>query len=114
LTVMQKLKKSLETFWAFIEKLAPYKEEDSFQTEQHFQLEQKVFLQMQPLIQQVIEDGIRTKIFDTNNSILASEFILSGLSGIAHSRKLNFNDGTKKEMTNLVLTTLKYNQIEGI
>ncbi|MFJ5671414.1 TetR/AcrR family transcriptional regulator [Bacillus safensis] len=114
LTVMQKMTESLETFWAFIEKLAPYKNEDSFQTEQHFLLEQKIFLQMQPLIQQVIEDGIRTRIFNTDNSILASGFILYGLSSIAHLKKLNLNDGIKKEMINLVLTTLKYKQLEDI
>lgn len=114
LTVMQKMTESLETFWAFIEKLAPYKNEDSFQTEQHFQLEQKVFMQMQPLIQQVIEDGVRTRIFNTDNPVLASGFILYGLSSIAHSNKLDLNDDIKKEMINLVLTTLKYNQIEDI
>src|SRR5690625_3993779 len=32
MTVMQKVKESLEMFWAFIEKRAPYKNEDSFQT----------------------------------------------------------------------------------
>ena len=114
LTVMQKMTESLETFWAFVEKLAPYKNEDSFQTEQHFQLEQKVFLQMQPLIQQVIEDGVRTRIFNIDNPILASGFILYGLSSIAHSKKLDLNNQIKKEMINLVLTTLKYNQKEDI
>lgn len=114
MTVMQKVKESLEMFWAFIEKLAPYKNEDSFQTEQHFQLEQKVFIQMQPLIQQVIEDGMRTGIFNVDNPILASGFILYGLSSIAHSKKLDLNDDIKKEMINLVLTTLKYNQKENI
>ena len=37
-SVMQKLKDSLNIFWTFIEKLAPYKNVSSFQTEQHFQL----------------------------------------------------------------------------
>ncbi|WP_080876103.1 TetR/AcrR family transcriptional regulator [Oceanobacillus timonensis] len=110
LTVMQKITESLETFWAFAEKLEPYKNTDAFQTEQHFQLEQKLFLQIQPLIQKVIEDGIKTGIFNTDNPILASEFILYGLSSIAHSNKLDLNDAVKKETIHLVLTILKYNQ----
>ncbi|MBY7141749.1 TetR/AcrR family transcriptional regulator [Virgibacillus sp. NKC19-3] len=110
LTVIQKITESLQTFWAFVEKLAPYKNTDAFQTEQHFQLEQKLFLQIQPLIQKVIEDGIKTGIFNTDNPILASEFILYGLSSIAHSNKLDLNDAVKKETIHLVLTILKYNQ----
>ncbi len=67
---------------------------------------------MQPLIRQVIEEGVKTGIFYTDNSLLASGFILYGLSSIAHSEvKLNLD--TKQEMVNLVLTTLRYNQKEG-
>ncbi|TQS71982.1 TetR/AcrR family transcriptional regulator [Ornithinibacillus gellani] len=112
LTVMQKLTEALELFWVFIKKLEPYKNKNSFQTEQHFQLEQKIFMQMQPPIQKLIEDGIRMGIFNTENSILASGFILYGLSSIAHSEKFDLNDEIKKEMMNLVLTTLNYNQKE--
>ncbi|MFE6704992.1 TetR/AcrR family transcriptional regulator [Bacillus thuringiensis] len=111
-SVMQKMKDSLDIFWTFIEKLAPYKNVSSFQTEQHFQLEKKLFARMQPLIRQVIEEGVKTGIFYTDNSLLASGFILYGLSSIAHSEvKLNLD--TKQEMVNLVLTTLRYNQKEG-
>lgn len=111
-SVMQKMKDSLDIFWTFIEKLAPYKNVSSFQTEQHFQLEQKLFARMQPLIRQVIEEGVKTGIFYTDNSLLASGFILYGLNSIAHSEvKLNLD--TKHEMVNLVLTTLRYNQKEG-
>ncbi|EJR98126.1 TetR/AcrR family transcriptional regulator [Bacillus cereus] len=111
-SVMQKMKDSLDTFWTFIEKLAPYKNVSSFQTEQHFQLEQKLFARMQPLIRQVIEEGVNIGVFYTDNSLLASGFILYGLSSIAHSEvKLNLD--TKHEMVNLVLTTLRYNQKEG-
>ena len=111
-SVMQKLKDSLNIFWTFIEKLAPYKNVSSFQTEQHFQLEQKLFARMQPLIRQVIEEGINIGVFYIDNSLLASGFILYGLSSIAHSEvKLNLD--TKHEMVNLVLTTLRYNQKEG-
>ncbi|EEM47448.1 TetR/AcrR family transcriptional regulator [Bacillus cereus] len=111
-SVMQKMKDSLDIFWTFIKKLAPYKNVSSFQTEQHFQLEQKLFARMQPLIRQVIEEGVKTGIFYTDNSLLASGFILYGLSSIAHSEvKLNLD--TKQEMVNLVLTTLRYNQKEG-
>ncbi|KMQ10488.1 TetR/AcrR family transcriptional regulator [Bacillus cereus] len=111
-SVMQKMKDSLDIFWTFIEKLAPYKNVSSFQTEQHFQLEQKLFARMQPLIRQVIEEGVNVGFFYTDNSLLASGFILYGLSSIAHSEvKLNLD--TKDEMVNLVLTTLRYNQKEG-
>ncbi|HDR7710305.1 MULTISPECIES: TetR/AcrR family transcriptional regulator [Bacillus cereus group] len=111
-SVIQKMKDSLDIFWTFIEKLAPYKNVSSFQTEQHFQLEQKLFARMQPLIRQVIEEGVKTGIFYTDNSLLVSGFILYGLSSIAHSEvKLNLD--TKQEMVNLVLTTLRYNQKEG-
>ncbi|AKR09912.1 MULTISPECIES: TetR/AcrR family transcriptional regulator [Bacillus] len=111
-SVMQKMKDSLDIFWTFIEKLAPYKNVSSFQTEQHFQLEQKLFARMQPLIRQVIEEGVNVGFFYTDNSLLASGFILYGLSSIAHSEvKLNLD--TKHEMVNLVLTTLRYNQKEG-
>lgn len=111
-SVMQKMKDSLDIFWTFIEKLAPYKNVSSFQTEQHFQLEQKLFARMQPLIRQVIEEGVNIGVFYTDNSLLASGFILYGLSSIAHSEvKLNLD--TKHEMVNLVLTTLRYNQKEG-
>lgn len=114
LPVMEKMTESLDIFWGFIKKLAPYKNEDSFQTEQHFQLEQKVFTQMQPLIQRTIEEGIEAKIFNINNPILASGFILYGLSSIAHSEKLILNDEIKKETMDLVLTTLKYNSNENV
>lgn len=111
-SVMQKMIDSLDIFWTFIEKLAPYKNVSSFQTEQHFQLEQKLFARMQPLIRQVIEEGINIGVFYTDNSLLASGFILYGLSSIAHSEvKLNLD--TKHEMVNLVLTTLRYNEKEG-
>ncbi|KKZ93341.1 hypothetical protein B4147_2577 [Bacillus wiedmannii] len=111
-SVMQKMKDSLNIFWTFIEKLAPYKNVSSFQTEQHFQLEQKLFTRIQPLIQKVIEEGVKTGNFNTDNSLLASGFILYGLSSIAHSEvKLNLD--TKQEMVNLVLTTLRYDQREG-
>ncbi|QEL85569.1 TetR/AcrR family transcriptional regulator [Bacillus mycoides] len=111
-SVMQKMKDSLDIFWTFIEKLAPYKNVSSFQTEQHFQLEQKLFTRIQPLIRQVIEEGVKTGVFYTDNSSLASGFILYGLSSIAHSEvKLNLD--TKQEMVNLVLTTLRYDQKEG-
>ncbi|HHT7225383.1 TPA: TetR/AcrR family transcriptional regulator [Bacillus cereus] len=111
-SVMQKMKDSLDIFWTFIEKLAPYKNVSSFQAEQHFQLEQKLFARMQPLIRQVIEEGVNVGVFYTDNSLLASGFILYGLSSIAHSEvKLNLD--TKHEMVNLVLTTLRYNQKEG-
>ena len=111
-SVMQKLKDSLNIFWTFIEKLAPYKNVSSFQTEQHFQLEQKLFTRMQPLIRQVIEEGVKTGIFNTDNSLLTSGFILYGLSSIAHS-EVNLNLDTKQEMINLVLNTLRYDQSEG-
>ncbi|HDR7544076.1 TetR/AcrR family transcriptional regulator [Bacillus sp. CH_442] len=111
-SVIQKMKDSLDIFWTFIEKLAPYKNVSSFQTEQHFQLEKKLFARMQPLIRQVIEEGVNIGVFYTDNSLLASGFILYGLSSIAHSEvKLNLD--TKQEMVNLVLTTLRYNQKEG-
>ncbi|EOO28044.1 TetR family transcriptional regulator [Bacillus cereus BAG1X2-3] len=111
-SVMQKMKDSLDIFWTFIEKLAPYKNVSSFQTEQHFQLEQKLFARMQPLIRQVIEEGVNIGVFYTDNSLLASGFILYGLSSIIHSEvKLNLD--TKHEIVNLVLTTLRYNQKEG-
>ncbi|UYW68792.1 TetR/AcrR family transcriptional regulator [Bacillus cereus] len=111
-SVMQKLKDSLNIFWTFIEKLAPYKNVSSFQTEQHFQLEQKLFTRMQPLIRQVIEEGVKTGVFNTDNSLLTSGFILYGLSSIAHS-EVNLNLDTKQEMINLVLNTLRYDQSEG-
>ncbi|MDH4421577.1 MULTISPECIES: TetR/AcrR family transcriptional regulator [Bacillus] len=111
-SVMQKMKDSLNIFWTFIEKLVPYKNMSSFQTEQHFQLEQKLFARMQPLIRQVIEEGVKTGVFNTNNSLLASGFILYGLSSIAHS-ELKLNLDTKQEMVNLVLTTLRYDPKEG-
>ncbi|WP_144512933.1 TetR/AcrR family transcriptional regulator [Bacillus sp. FJAT-22090] len=110
LSVMKKMQESLGIFWAFAEKLAPYKNVSSFQTGQHFQLEQKVFVQLQPLIEQVIEEGKRTGIFQIENPTLASGFILYGLSSIAHSEKVELNLDTKKEMVNLVLTTLRYDQ----
>ncbi|MFJ7735565.1 TetR/AcrR family transcriptional regulator [Lysinibacillus sp. NPDC097287] len=110
MSVMQKMNDSLEIFWTFAEKLAPYKNVSSFQTEQHFQLEQKLFVQMQPLLQKVIEEGVSTGIFQTDNSILASGFILYGISSIAHSEKIELNHDTKQELDNLVLTTLKYDQ----
>ncbi|MFC7679116.1 TetR/AcrR family transcriptional regulator [Paenibacillus sp. GCM10028914] len=106
--VMQKMTNSLEIFWTFAEKLAPYKNVSSFHTKQHFQLEQKLLVQLQPLLQQVIEEGVSTGIFQTDNSILASGFILYGISSIAHSEKLEMNHDTKQEVSNLVLTTLKY------
>ncbi len=84
----------------------------SFQTEQHFQLEQKLFTRMQPLIRQVIEEGVKTGIFNIDNSLLASGFILYGLSSIAHS-EVNLNLDMKREMVNLVLNTLRYDQREG-
>ena len=110
-SVMQKLKDSLNIFWTFIEKLAPYKNVSSFQTEQHFQLEQKLFTRMQPLIRQVIEEGENWD-FNIDNSLLASGFILYGLSSIAHS-EVNLNLDMKREMVNLVLNTLRYDQREG-
>lgn len=113
LLVMQKMKNSLDIFWTFVEKLAPYKDASSFQTEQHYLLEQKLFMQLRPLIQQVIEDGVKVGIFHTDNSFLTSGFILYGLSSIAHS-EINLNLDTKKEMINLILTTLKYDQKEDI
>ncbi|MBV6681197.1 TetR/AcrR family transcriptional regulator [Bacillus thuringiensis] len=113
LLVMQKMKNSLDIFWTFIEKLAPYKNSSSFQTEQHYLLEQKLFMQLQPLIQQVIEDGVKIGVFHTDNLSLTSGFILYGLSSIAHS-ELNLNLDTKKEMINLIFTTLKYDQKEDI
>ncbi len=113
LLVMQKMKNSLDIFWTFIEKLAPYKDSSSFQTEQHYLLEQKLFMQLQPLIQQVIEDGVKIGVFHTDNLSLTSGFILYGLSSIAHS-ELNLNLDTKKEMINLIFTTLKYDQKEDI
>ncbi|MFJ5625514.1 TetR/AcrR family transcriptional regulator [Peribacillus loiseleuriae] len=112
LTVMQKMKDSLGIFWTFAEKLAPYKHVSSFQTEQHFQLEQKLFIQIHPLFQQVIEDGVKIGIFHTANSFLTSGFILYGLSSIAHS-EIDLNLDTKKEMVNLILTTLRYDQKQG-
>ncbi|MED3202314.1 TetR/AcrR family transcriptional regulator [Bacillus toyonensis] len=111
-SVMQKMKDSLDIFWTFIKKLAPYKNVSSFQTEQHFQLEQKLFARMQPLIRLVIEEGVKTGIFYTDNSLLASGFILYGLSSIAYS-EIKLNLDTEQEMVNLVLTTLRYNQKEG-
>lgn len=111
-SVMQKMKDSLDIFWTFIKKLAPYKNVSSFQTEQHFQLEQKLFARMQPLIRQVIEEGVKTGIFYTDNSLLASGFILYGLSSIAYS-EIKLNLDTEQEMVNIVLTTLRYNQKEG-
>ncbi len=110
LTVMGKVTEALDVFWAFIKKLEPYKNKDAFQTKQHFQLEQKVFLQLQSPIQTLIEDGIKAKVFNTNNPTLTSGFVVYGLSSIAHSQKLDLNDNIKKEMTNLILTTLKYDQ----
>lgn len=107
------MKNSLDIFWTFIEKLAPYKDSSSFQTEQHYLLEQKLFMQLQPLIQQVIEDGVKIGVFHTDNLSLTSGFILYGLSSIAHS-ELNLNLDTKKEMINLIFTTLKYDQKEDI
>ncbi len=112
LTVMQKMTEALETFWTFIKKMEPYKNADTFQTEQHFQIEQKVFRQLQPLIQQVIEKGIKTKVFHAGNPLLASGFILYGLSSIAHSKKVVLDEDSKKEMMVLVFTTLKYDQEE--
>lgn len=108
LTVLERITRALEAFWAFIEKLAPYKGEDTFQTEQHFQLEQKIYTQMQPLIQQVIEDGMNKKVFGVKNPILTSGFVLYGLSSIAHSQRITLNDTIKNEMIDLVLTTLQY------
>lgn len=67
---------------------------------------------MQPLIRQVIEEGVKTGIFNTDNSLLTSGFILYGLSSIAHS-EVNLNLDTKQEMINLVLNTLRYDQSEG-
>ncbi|WP_042347575.1 TetR/AcrR family transcriptional regulator [Bacillus massiliigorillae] len=114
LPIIQKLNDSLEVFWTFIEKLAPYKHASSFQTEQHFRLEKKLFQQLQPLIQQVIEEGVINRIFHTNNTYLASRYILFGLSSIAHSENIELNADTKKEMVQLVLTTLGYNQKENV
>ncbi|GAV15128.1 transcriptional regulator, TetR [Paenibacillus sp. NAIST15-1] len=111
LLVMQKMKYSLDIFWKFVEKLAPYKDASSFQTEQHYLLEQKIFMQLRPLIKQVIEDGVKTGVFHTDNSFLTSGFILYGLSSIAHS-EIDLTLNTKKEMVNLILTTLKYDQKE--
>lgn len=67
---------------------------------------------MQPLIRQVIEEGVKTGIFNIDNSLLASGFILYGLSSIAHS-EVNLNLDMKREMVNLVLNTLRYDQREG-
>ncbi|MFD5020368.1 TetR/AcrR family transcriptional regulator [Paenibacillus sp. NPDC058367] len=107
LTVMQKMKDSLEIFWTFIEKLAPYKHVSSYQTEQHFQLEKKLYKQIHPLFQQVIEDGMKIGIFHTANASLTSGYILYGLSSIAHS-EIDLNLDIKKEIVNLILTTLRY------
>lgn len=55
---------------------------------------------------------MKTGIFNTDNSLLASGFILYGLSSVAHS-EVNLNLDTKQEMVNLVLNTLRYDQREG-
>ncbi|EEK47601.1 TetR/AcrR family transcriptional regulator [Bacillus cereus ATCC 10876] len=111
LPVIQKMKNSLDIFWTFVEKLAPYKDASSFHTEQHYLLEQKLFMQLRPLIQQVIEDGVKIGVFHTDNLSLTSGFILYGLSSIAHS-EIDLTLNTKKETINLILTTLKYDQKE--
>lgn len=55
---------------------------------------------------------MKTGIFNIDNSLLASGFILYGLSSIAHS-EVNLNLDMKREMVNLVLNTLRYDQREG-
>lgn len=109
LPVIQKMKNALDIFWTFTEKLAPYKDVSSFHTEQHYQLEQKLFMQLRPLIQQVIEDGVKIGVFHIDNLSLTSGFILYGLSSIAHS-EIDLTLNTKKETINLILTTLRYDQ----
>lgn len=110
LTIIQKLQASLDVFWAFTEKLAPYKNEDSFQTMQHFQLEQKILTQMQAPLQKLIENGVKKNLFHTENPRLAAGFIVYGLSSVAHSKELMRDGNNEKEVMNVVLSILKYQE----
>lgn len=113
LTVPQKLQSASNAFWAYAEQVAPYKNEGAFHTEQHHALTGKLLEQMQPIIEQIVFDGVNMGLFRTENPPLAAGYILFGLSSILNT-PIPINSDTRKCMNKLVATTLGINTDGGI
>lgn len=113
LTVPQKLQSASNAFWTYAEQVAPYKNEGVFHTEQHHALTNKLLEQMQPIVEQIVLDGIDKGIFHTENPSLTAGYILYGLSSILNT-SVPINSDTQKYMSKLVTTTLGINIDGGI
>ena len=87
LTPMMRVEQALQLFWRFLEQFSMDKKSASFQTVIHFELEQRIYQQLQPLVKQVIIAGVREGVFNVSNASLTAGFIVQGLSSVAHNNE---------------------------
>lgn len=105
LTTMQKAENAFCAFWNYAERVAPYRNESTFQMEQHYKLTNKLLTQMQPIFSKIIADGTADGVFHVSNPPLTAGFMLYGLSSILNT-PITINREAKEELNRLVFSLL--------
>lgn len=103
--VLQKIESTLSVFWAYAEKMQPYKGEAAYHTPQHYTLTNKLLQQMHGAVLQVVEQGAAAGVLHAPDPALSAGYILYGLSSV-FSEQVQVSASTKEEVNKLVFTTL--------
>ncbi len=108
LKIVGRIERSIDLYYESLEKLLPYKENQTFNFEHHYQLETKLIEQFLPLVQSLIEDGVNLGLFECSNARLMAGYIIYGISSLSYTSDIILNEQTKKELLQLILQTLNY------
>lgn len=101
----EKIRRALNAFWAHARQSVYYRSQDGTSGRQHFALTNQLLEQVQPVLLQVVQDGIRSGDFCVANPALTTRFILYGLSGVLGAPEAVTGEALQ-DMQNLVFTAL--------
>lgn len=101
----ERIQRTLDAFWRYVLKMAPYRSATFYHTPQHLILNNKLLTQMQPVILSVVTEGVKTGVLKRANTVLTANYLLYGLSCVLNTQ-VPIDQATKRELDQLVFTTL--------
>lgn len=104
----EKLDSVLDAYFKYVEKMLPLRSIDSFHTEKHFILTEKLIEQLKSKIENVLLQGVSENVFILNDVSITASFILHGLTSV-FDPSTEITKSSLKELKKIIIKILKEN-----
>lgn len=109
-TACEKLDAVFEAYSSYAEKMAPYRSNKAYHTQNHYALTEKLSERLKHQISNLLRQGLHENVFDTGNISITAGFIVNGLS-IVFDQDTDISKDSLNDLKKIVDKILRVGQL---